>query len=49
MTYPVITPVVEGHGEIESVRSLLEPLVQWLHSDTYVHVNPPVRKQSTQL
>ncbi|MEQ8790640.1 MAG: hypothetical protein RIC55_30360 [Pirellulaceae bacterium] len=39
-----VAPIVEGHGEVEAVRVLLERLWYELLGGEYVHVLQPIRR-----
>lgn len=43
MTYPYIAPIVEGHGEVQSVRGLLRRIVSEFDPALVPIVNPPIR------
>lgn len=42
-SYPVIAPVVEGHGEEKALQGLLHRLVPYLREGAYADVQPPYR------
>ena len=43
MTHPYIAPIVEGHGEVQSVRGLLRRIVSEFDPRLVPVVNPPIR------
>ena len=38
-----IAPIVEGHGEVQAIRTLLERILFGLRSDALLHINPAIR------
>ncbi|MGW4102406.1 DUF4276 family protein [Streptomyces sp. NPDC004976] len=48
-TYPVIAPVVEGHGEEKALRGLLQRLVPHLREGAFAHIQPAYRLPRDQM